>query len=76
MTWITCPCGAAFQLACVDRPHIQPDGDDPLVGGECPVCGSLRYVPLARVSLSELAQLRCVELLGDGRVVRAEDVAA
>jgi hypothetical protein len=46
------------------------------VGGECPVCGSTRYVRLDRLSVSELAQLRCVEVLGDGRLVRTEDVAA
>jgi hypothetical protein len=74
MTWLTCCCGAAFQLSTVDRPHIQPDGDEPLVGGECPACGSTRYVPLARLSVSELAQLRCVEVLGSGAVVRAEDL--
>ena len=76
MIWLTCSCGAAFELSTVDRPHIQPDGDEPLVGGECPVCGSTRYVRLDRLSVSELAQLRCVEVLGDGRLVRTEDVAA
>ena len=75
MTWLTCCCGAAYELSAVDRPHVQPDDEEPLVGGECPVCGSTHYVPLARLSLSELAGLRCIELLGDGRIVKAEDVA-
>ena len=60
-------CRRLIPLTDLRRPHVQwPD----LVGGDCPRCGSTRYVPARLVSLEEAAELG-LDVTADGEVMVA-----
>jgi len=74
MNGIACASCRRVVLLRLEGRHIQPDDVEPLVGEQCPACGSTRYVLLRSLGVDELCLSSAVELLGDGRIVRKEDV--
>ena len=65
---IVCSCHRLIALADLRHAHVQPPN---LVGGDCPRCGSTRYVPARLVSLEEAAALR-LDVTADGCVMATE----
>jgi len=60
-------CRRLIPLTDLRRPRVQPPD---LVGGDCPRCGSTRYVPARLVSLEEAAELG-LDVTADGEVMVA-----
>jgi hypothetical protein len=75
-----CSCGARTAVERLGRAHLCTfDPEFPLIGGNCPRCGSTRYVPLCSVPIDQLAMVPGLELIWTSTgpaVVRAEDVDA